>query len=73
MREQRTLASVVHVAKRKVTCRERFLTEMDAVIPWAPLLALNAPYYPTAGRGRLPLLLAAMLRSLGSEGERHAV
>ena len=63
MREQRTLASVVHVAKRKVTCRERFLTELDAVIPWAPLLALNAPYDPTEGRGRRPLPLATMLRA----------
>ena len=62
MREQRTLASVIYDTKRKVTSRERFLTEMDRVIPWAPLLALIAPHYPTAGRGRRPLPLKTMLR-----------
>ena len=44
MSEQRMLASVVYDTKRKVTSRERFLTEMDRVIPWAPLLALIAPH-----------------------------
>ena len=32
MSEQRTFASVVYDTKRKVTSRERFLTEMDRVI-----------------------------------------
>ena len=47
MCEQRTPASVVYDTKRIVTSRERFLTEMDGVIPWAPLLALIVPHYPT--------------------------
>ena len=62
MSEQRTLASVVYDAKRKVTSRERFLSEMERVIPWTPLLALIAPHYPTAGNGRRPLPLETMLR-----------
>ena len=62
MSEQRTLASVVYDAKRKVTSRERFLTEMNAVIPWGPLVALVAPHYPKAGNGRRPLPLETMLR-----------
>ena len=62
MSEQRTLASVAYDTKRKVTSRERFLTEMDAVIPWAPMLALIRPHYPTAGNGRRPLPLETMLR-----------
>lgn len=37
--------------KRMVVCRERFLTEMDAVIPWAPLLALIAPHFVKCGWG----------------------
>jgi IS5 family transposase len=45
-----------------VTRRERFLAEMDAVIPWAQLLALIEPYYPKAGHGRQPLGLEKMLR-----------
>lgn len=62
MSEQRTLASQPWMSKKKVTRRERFLAEMDAVIPWAPLTALIAPHYPTAGRGRRPLPLETMLR-----------
>ena len=62
MSEQRTLSSVAYDSKRKVTRRERFLQEMNAVIPWATLEALVAPHYPTAGRGRRPLPLATMLR-----------
>ena len=33
--EQRTFASVAWTQKGKVTRREQFLAEMDAVIPWA--------------------------------------
>ena len=62
MSNQTTLASVVYDAKRKVTSRERFLTEMDRVIPWAPLVALVLPHYPKAGNGRRPLPLETMLR-----------
>ena len=62
MSEQRTLASIAYDTKGKVTRRERFLAEMDAVIPWARLLALVAPHYATPGRGRRPLPLETMLR-----------
>lgn len=62
MGKQRTFASVAWQQKGKITRRERFLAEMDAVIPWGPLLALIAPHYPKAGRGRRPHDLATMLR-----------
>ncbi|MEP6835729.1 MAG: IS5 family transposase [Gemmatimonas sp.] len=62
MSEQRTLASVAYDTKGKVTRRERFLREMDAVIPWATLRALIAPHYTKPGRGRQPLPLETMLR-----------
>jgi IS5 family transposase len=62
MSEQRTFAALAWTEKGKVTRRERFLAEMDAVIPWARLLALIAPYYPKAGAGRQPLGLEKMLR-----------
>ena len=62
MAEQRTFAGIAWSQKGKVTRRERFLAEMDAVIPWARLLALIEPYYPKAGRGRQPLGLEKMLR-----------
>ena len=62
MSKQRTFASLAWSSKGKVTRRERFLAEMDRVIPWEPLLALIAPHYPKAGRGRQPLGLEKMLR-----------
>ena len=62
MSKQRTFASVAWSQKGKVTRRERFLAEMDAVIPWARLLALIEPHYPKAGNGRQPLGLEKMLR-----------
>src|SRR5271169_6660045 len=62
MSEQRTFASVAWNSKGKVTRRERFLAEMDAVIPWTRLLALIEPHYPKAGNGRQPLGLEKMLR-----------
>ncbi len=62
MGNQRTFASLAWGAKGKVTRRERFLAEMDAVIPWARLLRLIEPHYPKAGNGRQPLGLEKMLR-----------
>ena len=61
--EQRTFASVAWTQKGKVTRREQFLAEMDAVIPWARLVAVIEPHYPkVVGRGRPPLGLEKMLR-----------
>jgi IS5 family transposase len=62
MEKQQTFASVAWTQKGKVTRRERFLAEMDAVIPWAALLRLLEPHYPKAGNGRQPLGLEKMLR-----------
>ena len=62
MGDQRTFASVAWSQKGKVTRRERFLAEMDAVIPWDRLIALIEPHYPKAGNGRQPLGLEKMLR-----------
>ena len=62
MSEQRTFAGVAWQQKKKVTRRERFLAEMDRVIPWAQLVRLIAPHYPTAGRGRRPIGVEPMLR-----------
>ena len=62
MSEQPTFAAVAWSQKGKVTRRERFLAEMDAVIPWARLQRLIKRHYPKAGRGRQPLGLEKMLR-----------
>ena len=62
MSEQRTFASMAWNQKGKVTRRERFLAEMDAVIPWGRLMARIEPHYPKARAGRQPLGLEKMLR-----------
>jgi transposase, IS5 family len=62
MGNQGTFASLAWNGKGKVTRRERFLGEMDAVIPWSRLVRLIEPHYPKAGQGRQPLGLEKMLR-----------
>jgi IS5 family transposase len=49
---------------RKRTKRERFLGQMEAVVPWKPLIDLIEPYYPKTGSkgGRPPYPLETMLR-----------
>lgn len=62
MGKQSTFAGLAWNGKGKVTRRERFLAEMDAVMPWSRLLSLIEPFYPKAGRGRQPLGLEKLLR-----------
>lgn len=62
MADQPTFASLAWSTKGKITRRERFLAEMNAVIPWSRLVALIEPHYPKAGSGRPPLGLEKMLR-----------
>jgi hypothetical protein len=44
MRVQRASAGQAWTAKKEVTRRERFLAERNALIPWAELVAVTAPY-----------------------------
>lgn len=62
MAEQLTFSAMAWQSKGKTTKRERFLAEMDAVIPWASLVAIIEPHYPKAGNGTQPYPLALMLR-----------
>ena len=59
---QLSFATLDHRNKKKQTKRERFLGEMDAVVPWVTLLVLIEPHYPKAGKGRQPYPLDVMLR-----------
>ena len=45
-----------------MTRRERFLSEMDQGVPWAPLVALIEPHYPKAGNGIPPMPRERILR-----------
>lgn len=49
---------------RKVTRREKFLAEMDRVVPWKELCAVVEPFYPkgSSGPGRPAVGLERMLR-----------
>lgn len=64
MPRQPAFPSLRHAMKKKQTRREKFLAEMDAVVPWARLLTLITPHYPKAGPkgGRPPMPLETMLR-----------
>src|SRR5713226_1708451 len=60
---QLTLASQGSFEKYgKQTRREKFLAEMDVVLPWAELESLIEPCYPKAGNGRPPVGLSVMVR-----------
>ena len=59
---QMSFSDFEYAGKRKQTRRERFLAEMDQVVPWTGLLGLIEPFYPKAGGGRKPYPLETMLR-----------
>ena len=48
--------------KKKVLKSERFLKEMNAVVPWKRLVALIEPHYADGRLGRKPFPLELMLR-----------
>ena len=61
--QQQTFAEVPFKHYRKSTRRERFLDEMNRVVPWAELVAVIEPVYPKAdGPGRPPVGIERMLR-----------
>ncbi len=64
MPKQPAFPSLRDSMKKKQTRRQRFLAEMDAVVPWGRLLARIEPHYPKTGPkdGRPPLPLETMLR-----------
>jgi len=61
--QQQTFAEVTFEQYRKHTRRERFLDEMNRVVPWMDLVAAIEPVYPKAeGPGRPPVGVERMLR-----------
>ena len=60
---QSSFSELEYAAKQKVTRRDRFLAEIEAITPWAELERTVAPFYPSnGGRGRPPIGLSRMLR-----------
>ncbi len=64
MPKQPAFPGLRHAMKKKQTRREKFLAEMNVVVPWLRLLALIEPQYPKRGArgGRPPMPLETMLR-----------
>ena len=54
--------SQAEYAGKKETRRDKFLAEMEQVVPWARLVARLQPLYPKGERGRRPIGVERMLR-----------
>jgi IS5 family transposase len=59
---QLTFGDAEFAGKGRTTRKERFLAEMEQVVPWGKLERLIEADYPEAGKGRRPYPLATMLR-----------
>jgi IS5 family transposase len=62
MQQQTSFLDVLLQNKSRKTRREVFLSQMEKSIPWALLVALIEPFYPTGKRGRPPIGIERMLR-----------
>src|ERR687890_1198533 len=62
MPQQVSFSQAEYAGKKKQTRRDRFLAEMEAVVPWARLLERLRPLYPKGERGRPLIGLERMLR-----------
>jgi len=62
MQRQGSFSQVEYAGKKKQTRRDKFLAEMEQVVPWARLVARLQPEYPRGDRGRPPMGLERMLR-----------
>jgi len=79
--KQISFSEAEFAGKKRVTRRERFLAEMERVIPWQEVLAVIESHYPKGKRGRPPIGLERMLRvylvqhwySLSDEGVEDAI
>jgi transposase, IS5 family len=79
---QSSFSDLEYAAKKKRTRRDRFLSDLEAITPWAALIEALEPHYPKSGRrGRPPIGLERMLRlyiaqqcfGLSDEGAEDAV
>src|SRR5258706_16047165 len=62
MQRQGSFSQAEYAGKKKQTRRDKFLAEMEQVVPWARLVARLQPFYPKGERGRPPVGLERMLR-----------
>jgi transposase, IS5 family len=62
MQQQGSFSQAEYAGKKKQTRRDKFLAEMEAVVPWPRLVERLAPLYPKGEGGRPPVPLERMLR-----------
>ena len=62
MQRQGSFSQAEYAGKKKQTRRDKFLAEMERVVPWARLVDRLRPFYPKGERGRPPIGLERMLR-----------
>jgi len=60
--DQLTFSEAEYNNKKRKTRREKFLEQMDQLIPWKRLEKKIKPYYPKNGQGRQPYPMSTMLR-----------
>jgi len=60
--DQLTFSEAEYNNKKRKTRREKFLEQMDLLIPWKRLEKKIKPYYPKNGQGRQPYPMSTMLR-----------
>src|SRR4249919_288144 len=62
MRVQGSFSQAEYAGKKKQTRRDKFLAEMEQVVPWGRLVERLRLHYPKGERGRPPIGLERMLR-----------
>src|SRR3954466_4652869 len=62
MQLQGSFSQAEYAGKKKRTRRDKFLAEMEQVVPWARLVERLRPLYQKGGGGRPPIGLERMLR-----------
>ena len=60
--QQGSFSQAEYASKKKRTRRDKFLAEMEQVVPWPRLVEHLGPLYPKGERGRPPIGLERMLR-----------
>jgi transposase, IS5 family len=67
MERQKNFAQAEQTQKKKPPLRERFLIEIEQIVPWATPVACIEPHSFHAGRARNPAGIPPMLRALADE------
>jgi len=62
MQRHGSFSQAEYAGKKKQTRRDKFLADMEQVVPWPRLVECLRPLYPKGERGRPPIGLERMLR-----------